>query len=78
MQELPPVAPTHNYPLRNGDISDSRYLMKMQNGSKEGPIHGKVRELRKQPVKAPFSTTDTEPEMRECNLSHLDSRLQIT
>jgi hypothetical protein len=25
-------------------------------------------------MKPPFSTTDTEPEMRECNLSHLDSR----
>ena len=74
MQELPPLAPTHNYPLRNGDINDSRYLLKMQNGSsREGPIHGKVKELRK-PIKAPFSTTDTEPEMRECNLSHLDSR----
>ena len=78
MQELPPMAPTHNYPLRNGDtIGDSRYLLKMQNGSRDdfrGPVHGKVRELRKQPVKAPFSTTDTEPEMRECHLSTLDSR----
>lgn len=78
MMELPPVAPTHNYPLRNGDvIGDSRYLLRMQNGSRDdfrAPVHGKVRELRKQPVKAPFSTTDTEPEMRECNLSTLDTR----
>ena len=78
VQELPPIAPTHNYPLRNGEITDSRFLMKMQNGNSRddfrGPVHGKVRELRKQPVKAPFSTTDTEPEMRECNLSTLDSR----
>jgi hypothetical protein len=35
------------------------------------PIYSKVRELRK-PVQHPFSTTDTEPEMRECNLpTHL-------
>ena len=35
-------------------------------------MHSKVRELRK-PVK-PFSTTDTEPEMRECNMSNVDKK----
>lgn len=76
VQDLPPMPPTQNYPLRNGELGDSRH--KVYNGSRDdfrgGPIHGKVRELRRQPVKAPFSTTDTEPEMRECNLSLLDTK----
>ena len=62
--------PKQNYPLSNGNGTDSRYFMR---GGK-GPMHGKVRELRRQPLKQPFSTTDTEPEMKECNLSAMDSR----
>ena len=44
--------------------------MRNQNGKEEfkPPMHGKIRDLRKATVK-PFSTTDTEPEMRECNLN---------
>ena len=64
--------PHQNYPLQNGNsakYSDSRYFMRNQNGKEEfkPPLHGKVRDLRKANIK-PFSTTDTEPEMRECNL----------
>ena len=64
--------PHQNYPLQNGNsakTSNSRYFMRNQNGKEEfkPPLHGKVRDLRKATIK-PFSTTDTEPEMRECNL----------
>eukprot|EP00093_Oithona_nana_P001773 01773.XXX_148_9859_1 [CDS] Oithona nana genome sequencing. len=60
---------TKNYPLQNGNTLDSRFFMK----GKVPPMHGKVRELKK-PVHPPFSTTDTEPEMKECNLSIMDTR----
>ena len=65
--------PHQNYPLPNGNttkFTDSRYFMRNQNGKEEfkPPMHGKIRDLRKATVK-PFSTTDTEPEMRECNLN---------
>ena len=65
--------PHQNYPLQNGSsakFTDSRFFMKTQNGKEEfkPPLHGKIRDLRKATIK-PFSTTDTEPEMRECHLN---------
>ena len=59
-----------NYPLQNGNAMDSRYFMK---SSRELKMNPKIRELKK-PVRPPFSTTDTEPEMKECNLSAFDKR----
>ena len=63
------IPTTKNYPLQNGNTLDSRFFMK----GKVPPMHGKVRELKK-PIHPPFSTTDTEPEMKECNLSIMDTR----
>ena len=65
--------PNQNYPLQNGNtakFTDSRYFMRNQNGKDDfkPPMHGKIRDLRKANIK-PFSTTDTEPEMRECHLN---------
>jgi len=79
------VVLSQNYPLQNGDstkLTDSRYFMQLRPPPHQGapsgaaaafsggPVftHSKIRELRK-PIRAPFSTTDTEPEMRECNLT---------
>ena len=37
------------------------------NHQRQQPLYGKVRELRQQHLKPPFSTTDTEPDMKECH-----------
>ena len=60
-----------NYPLHNGSMLDSRYFMK-DGREMRPPMHGKVRELKK-PARPPFSTTDTEPDMKECNLPSVDN-----
>lgn len=65
---IPNGPPTKNFPLHNGNGMDSRFFMKGGRG-----INPKIRELKK-PVRPPFSTTDTEPEMKECNLTALDKR----
>ena len=51
---------SNKQPIRNGWASNG------SNGRGK-PMHSKVRELRR-PPQDPFSQTETEPEMRECNL----------
>ena len=58
--------------IRNGIYSNGQTNGKLQKDYRM-PIYSKVRELRK-PTQPPFSTTDTEPEMRECNMPPMDAK----
>lgn len=44
-----------------------------QRDTNNPPLHSKVKELRK-PFAPPFSTTDTEPEMKECHMNTIDKK----
>ncbi|TRY71051.1 hypothetical protein TCAL_12313 [Tigriopus californicus] len=62
-------------PLFDPGNSLSRNLGKslMQKDTNNPAMHSKVKELRK-PFAPPFSTTDTEPEMKECHMNTIDKK----
>ncbi len=70
-----PKSPVAEVPPTSGRPLQHSHSLRSTNGrgggARQQAIYSKVRELRK-PLLPPFSNTDTEPEMRECNLpTHL-------